>query len=608
MPSTSAFANLYLYDSTLDKTQYFLQFRNDIAGTNTDSNMQKIDRILRTQDDRIGGLETLPHTLTIRATASTQNNFVATGVADFEGFEDKQLFLVYLNQSVIGLSTLSVNGGEAVSMMKVDLSGDIVNLDANDCKINIGYLFQYYASGTRLVLVGETFKEVVVSDTAPTEQQVGGLWVKNNPNGSNDIYYKAPGGTYVVLPTNAQAKFVSFETGESLETFKSTVNTAITSVNDSAVQLTGDQNINGNKTFVNNVYVPTQPTEANHATSKNYVDTNDALNVKLAGNQQITGVIDFLDSPTSNNFPTLDTELVNKAYVDGLDDSNVKTTGDQEIAGAKTFNTPPTIAINPSAALQAANKQYVDSLDVLNVKTSGNQSISGTKTFSSPPVSATNPTAANQVANKQYVDGLDGQNVKITGNQSISGTKTFTSNIVVPATPTANTHATSMQWVNSQLDNKANLAGRPNFTGSISVLNDMLISPFAYSYGADSGILIEATLNIGAMFTVIIYGNGYTTDIPIFTVIQGYSYDLNNTLLSCKQLNLGAKLAAANIYLYTDKLQIWLPNRSQAQTYIVNMFATNKPSGVPLTTTNAIAPTSGYIIKATTTVTNSTLS
>lgn len=50
MPSQTEFAKLSLYNSTTDKTEKFGTFRDALAGTGSDSNMNKIDALLKQHD------------------------------------------------------------------------------------------------------------------------------------------------------------------------------------------------------------------------------------------------------------------------------------------------------------------------------------------------------------------------------------------------------------------------------------------------------------------------------------------------------------------------------------------------------------------------------
>lgn len=58
MPSQTEFAKLSLYNSTTDKTEKFGTFRDALAGTDSDSNMNKIDALLKQHDTALTGHST----------------------------------------------------------------------------------------------------------------------------------------------------------------------------------------------------------------------------------------------------------------------------------------------------------------------------------------------------------------------------------------------------------------------------------------------------------------------------------------------------------------------------------------------------------------------
>lgn len=123
-----------------------------------------------------------------------------------------------------------------------------------------------------------------------------------------------------------------------------------------AVKLTGNQTIAGVKTFTSIPVGPNaDPTTANQLARMAYVDagyaaidarldtleTADGQNVKLTGDQTVNGIKTFGSIPVlPASDPIAANEAVRKAYVDALDAANVKLTGPQSVAGAKTFTDP----------------------------------------------------------------------------------------------------------------------------------------------------------------------------------------------------------------------------------------------------------------------------
>lgn len=222
MPSNTQYAQLWMYNNTTDREQLFMDFRDNLAGVKVDSNMQKIDRLLSDSNDRLTVLEKIPHTVTIKATAGTSdNNFVANNVTGFSSYIVNMLLLIYLPKNNVGLTTININGTGNVSLMKIGEDGAVVNLDANDLRQNVGYLFQY--NGAQLVVLGEKFEAVVTSETEPSGQFTGGIWNKLLAGGGITSYVKQTDGTYVEAPPTTKSVLVKFSNNQTLEAFKTEV-------------------------------------------------------------------------------------------------------------------------------------------------------------------------------------------------------------------------------------------------------------------------------------------------------------------------------------------------------------------------------------------------
>lgn len=115
------------------------------------------------------------------------------------------------------------------------------------------------------------------------------------------------------------------------------------------------------------------------------IDDLDAENVKKTGDQTIEGVKTFESSPVIPA-PTTDMQASTKEYVDDKD-------------------TAQTSALSTHKTSTDHDGRYYTETEVDNfaVKLTGNQTIAGVKTFSSSPIVPT-PTDATQAANKIYVD------------------------------------------------------------------------------------------------------------------------------------------------------------------------------------------------------------
>lgn len=116
-----------------------------------------------------------------------------------------------------------------------------------------------------------------------------------------------------------------------------------------AVKITGDQTVDGTKTFTDPVIVPHENFGVNYdgehkaATQAGvYGAYEAALDAIAALDAELTASI----SAVSGNVTTLDAAVVKK-------------TGDQTIAGVKTFSSSPIVPV-PTTEFQAVNKGYVD--------------------------------------------------------------------------------------------------------------------------------------------------------------------------------------------------------------------------------------------------------
>ena len=137
--------------------------------------------------------------------------------------------------------------------------------------------------------------------------------------------------------------------------------------------------------------------------------------------------------------------------------------------------------------------------------------------------------------------------------------------------------------------------GALDVLGDIYLNNASLTDTFAQMeegmYNPSSGFLIDVgDQTVSTMYTVEITGNGYGTDIPVNTHIQFYHYTPVGTLLNMKQLNLGATLGTAKVFLNAGRIQVWIPCLGSAVTYKARAFKFAVP--VPnLVCTNVAEPT-----------------
>lgn len=305
------------------------------------------------------------------------------------------------------------------------------------------------------------------------------------------------------------------------------------------VKLTGDQTITGVKDFQTSPLVPT-PTTAAQAAPKGYADFGDAANaadiadvaadlatldsevVKLTGNQTVNGIKTFGSIPVlPGTDPVAANEAVRKAYVDALDAQNVKLTGAQSIAGLKTFTDAVTVEDGADVNLFTVEQTNTGALAGVMKLIAGQATQSaflgtyqgaatnswairadgryeagdGTlardtlwarvaagvwQATSQVRVTGAAPSNAADLTRKDYVDGLDAENVKLSGDQSIDGVKTFSSSPVVPA-PTNPTDAANQQYVDQQADAAQAAAEATAAAESVSITGDTMSGPLVLS-------------------------------------------------------------------------------------------------------------------------------
>ncbi|WP_096013497.1 hypothetical protein [Campylobacter lanienae] len=175
---------------------------------------------------------------------------------------------------------------------------------------------------------------------------------------------------------------------------------------DDVVNLTGEQTIEGIKTFSMVPVVATQPTDDNEIANKAYVDSvgNTKANanavVNLTGNQTIAGTKTF-SSPVVVPNATANTHAVNLTQLNTKANANatVNLTGNQTIAGIKTFSAVPVCSILPTADTQLANRNYVKKRGGYVAVTGGAINLNNGINFSLNLTAATNITVANAAAN-----------------------------------------------------------------------------------------------------------------------------------------------------------------------------------------------------------------
>ena len=129
---------------------------NNHFSSNPDSNVMKYDTILAQHKQSILNLENKKPIPTVNAVfASMVSNvdyFTAT-VTDITELSNEMIILLSLSQNNLGAVTIDINSLGSKFVKKI-VNGLSTNLEANDLRANIGYLFRY--NGVEFDFVGDT--------------------------------------------------------------------------------------------------------------------------------------------------------------------------------------------------------------------------------------------------------------------------------------------------------------------------------------------------------------------------------------------------------------------------------------------------------------------
>jgi len=152
MTTSTTNLGLKTYNSTTDASATFINFRSDLDGISPTSNMGLIDSWAGLVN---GSLISLGANAiyTISATYISSNYYEATS-AELTSYATDVIIALTLNTTNSGTVTLNINALGTKTLQKIDVNGNIANLDASELKKNKLYLFKY--SGTSWVWIGAT--------------------------------------------------------------------------------------------------------------------------------------------------------------------------------------------------------------------------------------------------------------------------------------------------------------------------------------------------------------------------------------------------------------------------------------------------------------------
>ena len=152
MTTSTTNLGLKTYNSTTDASATFISFRSDIAGISPTSNMGLIDNWAGLVNGSLVSLSANA-IYTISAIYISSNYYEATST-ELTSYATDVIIALTLNTTNSGTVTLNINGLGTKTLQKIDVNGNVVNLDASELKKNKLYLFKY--SGTSWVWVGAT--------------------------------------------------------------------------------------------------------------------------------------------------------------------------------------------------------------------------------------------------------------------------------------------------------------------------------------------------------------------------------------------------------------------------------------------------------------------
>lgn len=170
MPTNIQPLDLRVYNSTTDRPENVKTFTLDVAG-DVSSNMTKINSWATTVNTKITALESVKSYPLINA------GFISTGYYEATSTEVTSLGLntaitLKLDKDIEGTTTLKINNLGTKSLLKIDATGNLVNMSVGDLAKNREYYFRY--NGTSWV-----WQTGTSSDQVGYDNTTSGLTGKN---------------------------------------------------------------------------------------------------------------------------------------------------------------------------------------------------------------------------------------------------------------------------------------------------------------------------------------------------------------------------------------------------------------------------------------------
>ena len=152
--STTPNYNLTVYAAD-DLTTKFYTYRTETSGDTGSSNFMIIDSVLKDLSDDIQSINDSPNITQINGSGT--NDYTAT----VEGFTyiSGQSIILSVDESNTGAATLNINSLGIRPLMKYNIEGNMVQLDANDLIANNPYLF--VNRNNNWILMNDNFIDIV---------------------------------------------------------------------------------------------------------------------------------------------------------------------------------------------------------------------------------------------------------------------------------------------------------------------------------------------------------------------------------------------------------------------------------------------------------------
>ncbi|MEG2916075.1 MAG: hypothetical protein RR839_06515, partial [Oscillospiraceae bacterium] len=143
-----------------DKIKKLYDFLSSLAGITPDSNMNKIDKAYGLQKSEIELLKQVESIKSVDVTLSSSSATLDfyTASSDIKAYKDKMLALFVFSANNKQKAQVNINNLGIVNLKKYNTNGVLVELEANDIKKNVIYLYQMNLSSggdKNLILVGE---------------------------------------------------------------------------------------------------------------------------------------------------------------------------------------------------------------------------------------------------------------------------------------------------------------------------------------------------------------------------------------------------------------------------------------------------------------------